>query len=81
MSKKQLDNSGKWMISVWMIVLFIIIASPFMFKIVNQLVELVGLPSIADGDGRPNMYGLVLHGIVFGILVRAMMEFKLPGVQ
>lgn len=79
MAKKELDNSGKWMISFWMVLLFVVIASPMMFKFVNGLVG--GLVNIADSDGCPNIYGLILHGVVFGLLVRGMMGISLPGVK
>ena len=77
---EKLTGRSKLMISVWMTLMFIIVASPWLFKLVNGLFESISLPSIANSDGCANLTGLVLHGVVFGILVRLMMEFRLPGV-
>lgn len=57
--------------------LFIIIAAPVTFKLVNSVTSLVGINLLADSaDGCPNIVGLIVHGIVFTLLVRALMELK-----
>jgi hypothetical protein len=76
---EKLTDSKKWVISLYTALLFLLIASPFMFKLVNSITSLAGV-SIANYQGCPNMIGLVLHAIVFALLVRAMMLVKLPGV-
>lgn len=55
----------KLMISLWSALLFILIASPFLFKFVNGLLG----GSIASSDGLPNVYGLIVHGLVFFLIV------------
>ena len=76
---KSLNDNGKWMISAYTALLFLLIASPFMFKLVNSLTSMVGVKT-CDSRGCPNMTGLVLHAVVFGVLVRFMMDIKLLGV-
>ena len=66
------NKSRKWLVSLLMGLLFIIIASPMVFLLVNSLTKALGF-SICDKNGCPNSTGLVLHGIVFMLLVRALM--------
>ena len=76
----ELTESQKWMVSLYSALLFLLIASPFTFRLVNSLTEKVGF-TIADYRGCPNMYGLVLHAIVFAVLIRVMMAIPLPGAK
>lgn len=66
------DNREKWMASLIAGVMFLVVASPYLYKLVNQMTSSLGLV-IADRSGCPNVYGLVLHSIVFTLLVRALM--------
>ena len=66
------NNYKKWVISVSSGVLFFIIASPLLFKIVNYLTSRLGV-SILDYQGKPNMIGYILHTIVFILIVRLSM--------
>lgn len=76
---KNLSERSKWVISLYMILLFLLIASPMMYKVTNKLTELIGWES--SDDGCANWSGLLLHAIVFGLLVRAMMLIRLPGEE
>ena len=73
-----LTEANKWMISVWSALLFLLIASPFMFKVTNSIFSGLGM-STANGMGCPNWIGLILHAIVFAVLIRVMMLINLPG--
>ena len=78
---KQLTSANKWMISFYTFIVVLIIMNPYTFKLVNWVtVKLLEFP-IANVDGCPNGYGLVLHGIVFLILIRLLMSINLPGVN
>lgn len=79
MADKELSERGKWMISIYTALLFLLIANPLTFKLMNWLTTRLGF-SIADFSGCPNSYGLIIHAIVFAILVRLMMLISLPGV-
>jgi hypothetical protein len=66
------NKSRKWLVSLLLGLLFIIIASPMVFLLVNSLTSALGF-SICDKNGCPNSAGLVIHGIVFTLLVRALL--------
>lgn len=55
--------------------LFFIVASPFLFGLVDKLTSKLGL-SIVSGE-CPTYYGLALHAVVFVILTRLLMELSL----
>ena len=70
--ERGLTNTQKLMVSVISALLFALISSPFLYKFVNKVTSGLGL-SIADSNGCPNNYGLLVHTIVFGIIVRLIM--------
>ena len=70
------SESQKWMISFWSALLFLLIASPFMYRLTNKITSLVGFET--SSNGCPNIYGLILHTLVFALLVRLMMVIPLP---
>jgi hypothetical protein len=65
-------NLSMWRISLYSALLFVVIASPFMYGLVNSATSLIGL-EIASKSGCPNMVGLVLHSLVFLLIVRISM--------
>ena len=67
-----LSNGEKWGVSAYLAVLFLIIACPLVFALVNKLTAPLGL-NIVNQNGAPNMIGLVLHALVFLLLVRLSM--------
>ena len=69
---REISEGQKWIISLWSSLLFMLLASPFMFKLTGKLFSNFNL-TIIDNNGCPNYIGLVLHSIVFAILVRLMM--------
>jgi len=69
------NSEKKWNISIYSGVLFFIIASPVLFRLVNQLTTNFGGISILNNDGYPNIVGLILHSLVFIIIVRISMEY------
>lgn len=71
-SNDKTTNIQKWQISIFAGILFLIIAAPFTFKLVNALTSKLHL-TICDGNGRPNTYGLILHTIVFILAIRLSM--------
>lgn len=70
------NNRDKWITSAMGGALFILVSSPFAYQLTNSLVVAVAGEdnSIADGDGCPQLSGLVLHTLVFGGVVRLMMR-------
>jgi len=71
-------NLSMWRISLYSALLFVVIASPFMYGLVNSVTSLIGL-EIASKSGCPNTVGLVLHSLVFLLIVRISMgNVQLP---
>lgn len=76
----------KWSISAWSVLAVFVIFNPLTYWITNKVFGLLGAPTI-KGHSRPlafaapTMFGFTLHLIVFFLVVRAMMEIKLPGVK
>lgn len=73
----QVTNEQKWIISLYSGILFALIASPWTFRLVNSLTA--NYFHVIDENGCPTIYGLILHTAVFIIIVRIIMQFKLPG--
>ena len=69
------NSDKKWSISFYSGLLFFIIASPALFRIVNDLITRFGGVSILTPEGSPNIVGYLLHTIVFILIVRISMEF------
>lgn len=55
-------------------VLFIIVSLPATYKLTDSLLKGV-LGKLANG-GCPTMTGIVVHGVVFSLLFRGLMEFN-----
>ncbi len=71
---KPKSNYHKWLISLRTAILFFIVSSPFLYKLVNEsLGKLFGF-SIATQSGCPNYSGLLLHSIVFAFILRGFMK-------
>jgi hypothetical protein len=64
---KDLGESQKWLISLYIVIIFMVVGAPFMYKLTNYIFK------GSSSNGCPNFWGLILHGIVFGLLVRAAM--------
>jgi len=72
---KKYSGVDKLLTSLICGLLFMIIASPFLFATVTSLTEQFGL-KIASKSGCPNNIGIIVHGIVFAIITRLMMGFN-----
>ena len=70
----KLTSQDKWLTSLICGLLFMIIASPFLFSTVSGLTEMFGL-KIATNEGCPNTAGLIVHGAVFALVVRILMGY------
>lgn len=53
--------------------LFMVVSAPQVYGLTNSLANMVGQSTVSM-SGRPNVVGIVLHGVVFALLVRALME-------
>lgn len=70
-------NLEKWKFSFIGAVIFLLVANPYTFKLVQYLLgNIIG--KIADkNSGCPTILGLFIHAIVFMVLVRYSMELNL----
>ena len=76
-----LSSDKKWVVALYTALIFVLIFNPLTFKFVNYFTSAIGFPT-ATSKGRPNGWGLILHGVVLVLALRALMEFKnLPGLE
>lgn len=71
-----LDNK-KWTVVAVLVVLFLLLSSPFMYRITNELGHKVGVYTLQNG--APSTRGIVIHSLVFGLAVLLLM--KLPDMD
>lgn len=77
--KKNLDNMKKWKYTLITTVIFLIIANPYTYIMVNYLFKccLGKRGIIASATGCPTNIGLILHAVVFTLLLRWVMDWKI----
>jgi hypothetical protein len=75
MCDKPYTSNDKWTISIVSGLLFLIVASPYTYNLTNSVTKRFGL-IIADSQGCPNLAGILVHGIIFVLFLRFMMEGK-----
>ena len=68
-------NMDKWKYTLYTTILFLIIINPFTYKLVQSLIG--KFVKIANSDGCPTMYGMLVHAIVFTVLLLYMMDLPL----
>lgn len=64
------DPANKMIISVILGMMFILVSAPATYRLVDGLLSRVLPFHIASATGCPNMYGLLIHGLVFMGLTR-----------
>ena len=77
--KNKLDNMKKWKYTLITTIIFLVIANPYTYILVNYLFKccLGKRVVIASATGCPTMIGLILHAVVFTLLLRWVMDWKL----
>jgi hypothetical protein len=73
MANKTITQKEKLLISLLSGLMFLVVSSPVMYKLVNSITLRAGLD--IETGGCPNLKGLVLHSFVFVILVFIVMQF------
>lgn len=58
------------------VILFLLISLPFTYKLTNGVLGGV-LGKLADPSGCPTPLGLLIHSLVFGLIVYALMTIKI----
>ena len=58
------------------VIIFLIVSLPFTYKITNSILgNIIG--KLADPSGCPTTLGLIIHAIVFGLIVYALMVINI----
>jgi hypothetical protein len=70
-----LTESQKWLKCFLYALVFLLISSPFVYKITGSLTHSLGFTT--SNNGCPNIYGLLLHTLVFLLLARCVMLIPL----
>jgi hypothetical protein len=71
--EKPYTSRDKWIISLMAGLMFLILASPIMFIIVNKITKIIGL-RVSDDHGHPNIFGLLLMTCIYIVWTRIMMK-------
>ena len=71
------DDNKKWIISLISAIVFIIISAPQTFIFTNTILENVCIKTIDEECEKPTYTGIIVHGIVFMLITRLLMEYNL----
>jgi hypothetical protein len=66
-------DATKWKISALSGLVFLIVASPEMYNVLQSVGDVIGL-ELANADGCPNMLGHFVSSVIFMLIVRLMMR-------
>jgi len=66
----------KWQITIFSAFIFILVIHPYTYKFTQKVLGGL-LGKIADANGCPTTFGLIIHTIVYILLVRGSMNLKL----
>ena len=69
--KEELTSIKKWKYTLMTTIIFLIIANPYTYILVNSL--LGKFVKIASSTGCPTTAGLLIHAVVFTLLLRGVM--------
>lgn len=69
---KELESSEKWIIATLLGVIFVLLASPLMFRITDSVTRIFKLPTLQGS--RPTSFGWILHVLLFILIVRLLMK-------
>jgi hypothetical protein len=68
-------TSDKWKNSLIASLIFLVVAAPMTYTMVNKLTSMVNIQTV-DSNGTPTMTGVIVHAIVFLLLTRLVMEWQ-----
>lgn len=73
MCDRPYTNSDKWTAALLAGILFLVLASPYTYSFTDALTKSAGI-SVADVDGCPKATALIIHGILYVLLLRLIMN-------
>lgn len=65
----------RWGVALMMGVLFMILASPYVYDFTNSLAQKAGF-QLANVYGCPTVLGIIVHAAVFALVVKLLMDYK-----
>lgn len=68
-----ITGSMKWWLSIFLGVLFFIIAFPGTYNVTNAIWTSLGFPSFLTAPGCPSTLAVLIHALVFAIIIRLIM--------
>jgi len=71
------DEQKKWMISFISAIIFIIVSTPQTFKFTNDIFEKYFCIKTIDDFEKPTWSGIFLHAVVFMLITRLLMNYKI----
>ena len=71
------DDQKKWMISFISAIVFVIVSTPQTFKFTNDIFEKYFCIKTIDEFEKPTWSGIFLHALVFMLITRFLMNYKL----
>jgi len=71
------DEQKKWMISLISAVVFVLVSTPQTFKFTNDIFEKYFCIKTIDEFEKPTWSGIFLHALVFMLITRFLMNYKL----
>ena len=77
MSKELVSIEKKWAISFISAILFIVVSSPQMFNLTNNILKNYLCIETVDEYEKPTWTGILLHGLVFMLVTRLLMNHNL----
>ena len=77
MSKEIVSNDKKWAISFISALIFIIISTPQIFNLTNNFSKTYFNIETIDEFEKPTWFGIILHGIVFMLITRLLMNYNM----
>ncbi|MEM3858032.1 MAG: hypothetical protein QW478_01355 [Candidatus Micrarchaeaceae archaeon] len=63
-------SSMKWWLSLFLGFIFFILALPWVYNATNGVWTTLGLPSYLRSPGCPNIWGVLIHAILFALIIR-----------
>jgi len=66
------ESIDKWRYSLLSLLVFILVVNPYTYRLTNSISPIKTIQS-----GAPSFFGLCLHGLVFLVIIRYMMDLKL----
>ena len=77
MSKELVSIEKKWAISFISAILFIVVSSPQMFNLTNNILKNYLCIETVDEYEKPTWTGILLHGLFFMLITRLLMNHNL----